>query len=523
MLEEERKYEAGPGFAVPDLTPCLPSGGQVVELPPATLKATYFDTADLRLARAGVSLRYRRGDPAPWTVKLPAQVPGVRREISRRAAPGTVPPELAALVTVWHRGAPLAPAAVVRTVRRGYELRDGSGGVLAEVADDTVSVLDGRRTKLRFREIEVERRGCDREQLDRVEAALRAAGATGGGFTPKHVRALGPAASAPPELPPPPRLRRRRASAGEAITAVLRTDVARILNQDPLVRLGQPANASNDNDGDRVGSGGDGTPVHRMRAGCRRLRSDLRTFAPLLDQAWADRLRDELAWLDGVLGAARDAEVLRARLRRTAAADPLAPLDEVAVARLDADLAARHEDALAELEKALAAKRYRSLVDDLVAAAQAPSLTPAAERPAGELLPRLAAQPWRRLAYGSQGIGGAADLDAAAPDEHWHAVRTTGRHARYAVEAAAVVAGAPATALGAALARVQDLLGEHRDAAVAAQAWLSIARSDPDDHLLAVTAGRLVERERAQMRRVRAGFTKAWRAATRPRLTAWLP
>ncbi|HET8684532.1 MAG TPA: CYTH domain-containing protein [Micromonosporaceae bacterium] len=173
MLEEERRYGAG-----------------------------------LRLARAGVSLRYRRGDPAPWTVKLPAQVPGVRREVSRRAAPGMVPQELSALVTVWHRGAPLAPAAVVRTVRRAYELRDGAGVVLAEVAGDTVSVLDGRRTTLRFREIEVERRGCGHDLLDRVEAALRAAGAV----------------------------------AGEALTAVLRTDIARILNQDPLV-AGAPATA----------------------------------------------------------------------------------------------------------------------------------------------------------------------------------------------------------------------------------------------------------------------------------------
>jgi CHAD domain-containing protein len=49
------------------------------------------------------------------------------------------------------------------------------------------------------------------------------------------------------------------------------------------------------------------------------------------------------------------------------------------------------------------------------------------------------------------------------------------------------------------LARFQDLLGEHQDAAVAADTWLSFA-TDPD---LAVTAGRLYERERAVIREAR--------------------
>jgi hypothetical protein len=70
---------------------------------------------------------------------------------------------------------------------------------------------------------------------------------------------------------------------------------------------------------------------------------------------------------------------------------------------------------------------------------------------------------------------------------------------------------------------VQNLLGEHQDAVVASETWLSIAQSDPDDHALAVTAGRLVERERATVRRVRAEFPAAWSATNRRRLTEWLP
>ena len=57
---------------------------------------------------------------------------------------------------------------------------------------------------------------------------------------------------------------------------------------------------------------------------------------------------------------------------------------------------------------------------------------------------------------------------------------------------------------------------------IAADTWLEIAKSDPDDHALAVTAGRLFERERAAVRRARAGFPDAWAAATKKKVTEWL-
>lgn len=509
MLEEERKYEVGARFAVPDLTGCLPPGGRVVERDRVTLTATYFDTPDLRLARAGVSLRFRRGDNQPWTVKLPSAVPGTRHEISRAGLPNAIPRDLADLVTVYARGTPLAPTAVLRTVRRATELRDRGDVLLAELADDTVSVMDGRRVRAKFREIEVERVRGRRKLLDKVEAVLCGAGAVAGAFTPKHIRAMGPAAAEPPDAVAGKPLG-RKPTAGEVVTAAIRTGVDRILTYDPLVRL-------------RSTVGQNDTAVHQMRVGCRRLRSDLRTFAPLVDSQWAGTLRAELGWLAQALGGARDAEVLRARLRHTAGADPLAPLDGAAVARLDAELAARHEDALVTLDKALAADRYLALVDTLVAATRAPQLTPLASKPAPAVLPRLVAKPWRQFAYGSRGVDGATDLDPAAPDERWHAVRIRGKRARYAVEAVAGVLGGGAAELAKSLAAVQNLLGEHQDAAIAAETWLSIARSDPDDHTLAVTAGRLYERERAAVRATRSRFPAAWAASTKRRMVQWLP
>lgn len=528
MLEEERKYEVGGQFPVPDLTPCLPEGGRVVELPPATLTATYFDTADLRLARAGASLRFRRGEtparpasanlsgppgngsaPSPWTVKLPTGSPGIRHEISRPGSPGTPPAELVGLLTAVSRGAPLAPAVVVRTVRRAYELRAADDSVLAELADDAVAVVEGRKVVRRFREIEVELKSGPRKLLDRTDTALREAGARVGEFTPKHVRALGAPAARASDLVPPVALP-AKASAGDVVTTVVRTSVGRILAHDPLVRL-------------RATVGDNDTAVHQMRVGCRRLRSNLRTFRPLLAPDWVAGLREELRWLAGALGAARDAEVLRARLRRTAAVDPLAPLDSAAVARIDADLAARHEDALCALDTALTDERYLRLAESLVAAARQPRLADAARGRASAVLPRLVSRPWRQFAYGAHGVDGAADLRRDAPDERWHAVRIRGKRARYAVDAVREAVDGKAVELSTALAAVQDLLGEHQDAAIAAETWLSIALADPDDHTLAVTAGRLFERERAVIRDVRAQFPDAWHAASRRKLVAWLP
>ncbi|MEQ4302413.1 CYTH and CHAD domain-containing protein [Plantactinospora sp. B6F1] len=508
MLEEERKYDVDPEFALPDLTGVVPDGVRVVELPPVTLTATYLDTNDLRLARSGVSLRHRRGDELPWTVKLPAGGPGLRHEISRAGRPKSVPADLVALVTVYTRGVELRPATVVRTVRRAYELRDRADRVLAELADDSVQVRDGKRVRSTFREIEVERRDGGRELLDAVESALTGAGARAGDFTPKHVRALGATAEAPPDLVPPGELP-ERPSAGDVVAVAVRRNVNRLLAHDPLVRLRAPV-------------GDDDTAVHQMRVGCRRLRSDLRTFRPLVRTAWARPLRDELKWLAGVLGQARDAEVLSARLSRTAGADPLSPLDPAAVRRIDTVLADRHAAALTAVDEALGSARYHALVEALVDAARAPQLTARADRPAAEVLPRLVARPWHRLTDGDDETDGAADLDPDLPDERWHAVRVNGKRAWYAVDAVAGVLGGDAAKLAKALAKVQDLLGEHQDAVVAAQTWLSIAEQTKGDHAVAVTAGRLVERERAAVRAARAAFPDAWRRASGRRRTAWL-
>src|SRR2546430_17489720 len=83
-MGREVKLAAWGGFTLPaldDLAPDL----TVEPLKTKKLDATYYDTRDLRLARAGVSLRHRVGDDPPWTVKLPEGEAGP--VMSRRAFP----------------------------------------------------------------------------------------------------------------------------------------------------------------------------------------------------------------------------------------------------------------------------------------------------------------------------------------------------------------------------------------------------------------------------------------------------
>src|SRR5215204_3077082 len=70
MREREVKLSAAPTFVMPDLSMLGPDLRVAIEEPQRS-QTTYLDTEDLRLARAGASLRLRTGEG--WTVKLPGE------------------------------------------------------------------------------------------------------------------------------------------------------------------------------------------------------------------------------------------------------------------------------------------------------------------------------------------------------------------------------------------------------------------------------------------------------------------
>src|SRR5450432_3796897 len=140
LIETEQKYDVDTDFAFPDLAG-LRRG--VVAAPPQIqeLAATYFDTDDLRLAGAHITLRRRTGgSDAGWHIKLPVSE-DTRRELHfpLGRATGTVPQRVAAQVAEWTQGKPLRPIARLETRRTVRRLLDETGQVLAEAADDLVT------------------------------------------------------------------------------------------------------------------------------------------------------------------------------------------------------------------------------------------------------------------------------------------------------------------------------------------------------------------------------------------------
>ena len=118
----------------------LPGVDTVQRADVVELEATYFDTADLRLATAGISLRRRTGgSDAGWHLKLPMKKGRfeVHEPLSR--AQKTVPKSLRTLLVAHTRDETLRPVAVVRTRRHVHRLLDGEGRALAEFCDDHAS------------------------------------------------------------------------------------------------------------------------------------------------------------------------------------------------------------------------------------------------------------------------------------------------------------------------------------------------------------------------------------------------
>ena len=494
MRERETKLSPPPGFRLPDLDGC---GGLVAtERDPLLLQATYFDTDDLRLARAGAALRYRNHDG--WTVKLPGVVVDgmlVRGEHRIEGRVGTPPEAAVDLVRGFVRTARLNTVARLRTRRARVDLVDLDGKPQAEVVDDEVSVLDGRRVAARFRELEVEIvESAPTDLAAEVVERLRAAGAGDPDPTPKIVRALGPRALAAPDIAPSDPV-----TASSAASAVVRNTIAgsvhRLIAHDAGVRLGD-----------------DPEFVHQARVATRRLRSDLRTFRSLLDHEWVAAMRAELRWVADELGAVRDTEVLIDLLRAKVAALP--EPDRAAADGLVGRLVARWEGQRIELLAAMRTARYSELLDRLVAAANGDiPFTDLAHEPAADVMPRLVEGPWKHLR-------GAVDaLDAAPADAALHDVRIRAKRCRYAAEAVVPVAGRPARRFARRIARIQDVLGDHHDAIVA-EGWLRDAAANATP-VEAFAAGQLAGLERVDEAASRAAWPDAWAAASGKQLRRW--
>jgi CHAD domain-containing protein len=474
-LERELKLDIGPGFRLPGL-PGRP-------LAPRVFVSRYHDTPDYRLARQGITLRCRTEKRQHrWQLKLPRR--SGRLELELPGLPSRPPDELLQALRIHTRDAPLVPVATLRTRRSGVLVRE-RGRPVAEVVLDSVAVLDGRKVKRRFREVEVELVGtADDQVLDRIAAQLRKSGATPSEETPKVLRALGLDFSVEDKKPGPP------AIPLEHVRALMRTQLEGIRAHDPGTRLGT-----------------DSEELHQMRVAARRLRAVLRVARPMFSPEPINALREELAWLGRALGGSRDLDVMRDHLRGQLGT--LDPPDRGAGLGVLRRLEKERVEARARLLVELDSPRYFSLLDRIeVTIAHPPVLDPDVS------LADVAARAFRKLRKTVK------QLPEAAADSDLHAVRIKAKRARYSAELSVHEAGPPAERFVDRVKRLQDILGEHQDAAVA-EKWLREMATEASGRRTGFVSGLLVERQRARRLAARAAFEEHWPEVQRRGRKVW--
>lgn len=460
-IEREIKLAAGEGFTLPEL------GGEA--RPTRVFISTYHDTADLALARHGITFRHRIEDGAGvWQLKLP-RAGDVRVELEHPGPPAVPPPEFLALLAALLRAERLVPVARLRTRREVVR----AGG--AEVVDDSVAVLDHQRVTRRFREIEVELLDGDERTLRRLEKALRRAGADGEVFRPKLYQALDLTYPHEPGDVPP------GASPAEALALRLRQQVAELTSHDPGTRLGS-----------------DPEDLHQLRVATRRLRAFLRAARPLLDAMPTQELRSELGWLGAALGPGRDLDVLLDHF-----SGELVTLGSEVDKGSDliAALRERRSEARAVLLETLSSERYFALLDRVARFADDPPRLSSDET--------LSAIWWAEAKRLRRAV---EELGDGPSDEALHAVRIRVKRARYAAELAGHELGKRGEQYVARAKAAQDVLGAHQDAFVAEEEIRAWSSNRPD---VAGVASRLVEIERARRVEARAAWPAVWERLSR--------
>ncbi|CAB4897784.1 MAG: CHAD domain-containing protein [Actinobacteria bacterium] len=471
--EIERKYDVEETFVLPDLSgvPGVASvGAPVVH----ELAATYFDTADLRLAKAKITLRRRTGGTDEgWHLKLPAAA-GARRELQSPLGRAVKAPPRAVLAPVLGvvRRAPAAQVATLQTRRTLVTLLAEDGRVLAEVADDQVTgtalpaAAGEAAVVTTWREVEVELVDGDEELLGAVGAELVVSGARPSASAAKLTRVLADRLAGPPPatvqdeaddepdeddteddvvaepvveepLPEGKKARAkeiaRRAKAAEDAAAAVKAEkkAAKKAEKAAAAEAAEQARlAAIPKAGEVVVAAlaeqltalqradlmvrtdvPDG--VHQVRVASRRLRSVLAAYRPVLDRTRTDAVRDELQWLGQELSGTRDAEVSLEHLRELVAAQPVEFVLGPVAARLQQAELQGETAGTGHAVAALSTPRYLTLLDTLHALVAQPPLAERAAEPAADVVADVLRHTVKRL---RKLVDTAEDAEFAEPE-----------------------------------------------------------------------------------------------------------
>ena len=467
-LEVERKFDVDETTVTPSFDG-IAAVARVETSQVASLDATYFDTPKQDLARHKITLRRRTGGhDAGWHLKLPAG-PDARTEIHApldASAEGTVPGELLDVVLAIVRDRPVVPVARITTRRESQVLYGALDTALAEFSNDHVIAWaagssegsDSEPEEQEWREWELELVGtngsADTELLSRLGNRLLDAGAAPAGHGSKLARVLGATAQSNGRPPPEDPLHRAVAE-----------QVDELLVWDRAVR----ADAYD--------------AVHQMRVTTRKIRSLLRDSHDSFGLSDGDWVLDELRELAGVLGIARDAEVLAERYEHQL--DQLAPelVRGPVRERLIAGARRRYETGLRRSLIAMRSQRYFRLLDALDSiVAHIPDAQ--SDEEATPVTIDAAYKKVRKAAKAADSLGQGDRPDRDIPeddhrhDEALHLIRKRSKRLRYT----AAATGEDEVSKQA--KAIQTLLGDHHDSVVSRQHLLEqaeAARADGED------------------------------------------
>lgn len=491
-LEVERKFDVVESTVTPSFEG-IAAVAHVDKSPTESLDATYFDTPTQDLARNKITLRRRTGGhDAGWHLKLPAG-PDARTEIRTplgSSAEDAVPSELLDVVLAIVRDRPVKPVARITTQRESQLLYGAAGAALAEFSNDHVTAwaagttedADAAPVEQEWREWELElvESGdeADTDLLGRLSNRLLDAGAEPAGHGSKLARVLGTTVpSESKQLPEDP------------VQRAVAEQVGELLVWDRAVRA------------DAFDS------VHQMRVTTRKIRSLLRDAEESLGltegpSAW---VLDELRELAGVLGVARDAEVLaqryEAELDRLASELVRGPVRE----RLVEGAQRRYQTGWRRSLMAMRSQRYFRLLDALEALVAEAPVTASGEEPPAVTIDaaykkvRKAAKAAAAAEQSAQAEpsadaqpadeAGPEDFEEHDPDEALHLIRKRAKRLRYT----AAATGADEVSKQAKV--IQSLLGDHQDSVVSREHLLEQAEAARDAGEDTFTYGLLYQQE----------------------------
>ena len=461
--EIEVKFAATPETEPPELAGAIE--GVVSESSDIHfLSAVYFDTEDLRLTRNKITLRRRTGGKdAGWHLKLPKQ--GAHRmelqaDLGPDAATDVPPPDLLGPVRSLVRDLSLTPIAQVDTsatkpccTMRTVPPSRNSATITSPPgpSSPTVSAPAGGNGKWRWA-----RPYTDDAQriLEAATSAIVDKGAVVADSPSKLATALGDSIA---NAPTPPTVKKlKKGSPAAAVLQALAANRDRLVAMDPAVRRD------------------DWDSVHQMRVATRELRSHMRTFDGIITNENYTHLGGELKHLAGVLGAARDAEVVGERLAA------LAPLvDAPTHTRITGSMADAYRTAHSDAVAFLDSPRYFALLADLDNLLASPTVTSGKGGAARKiLLQHLGSAYELLLNRHTKAIAewSNTDLPLEQRERNIHDVRKAVKRLRYSAEAAGQATGLNTKKLYLACKNLQTVLGVFQDHVTTRDVVLRLAK-----------------------------------------------